>query len=599
MLPIRSHARRRLLSLPALPALPACFRRSYIPPVALKREILKASDPISEQLSDSLVWTPPKLRPKGSKPIARADKTRINITSESLCDDITTYLGDSLLRHQGCDLIDMYPGAGVWSRKLHDVLQPRSHILMEPDCALYTPFLQSLLDKPGTRLVPKAGIVWTDLNSVLSPEFLPHQTPRPWAPATPPERNDTLLVTMNLASFPARRFLNFESVASLVLFQLLSSMRAGSIFQRYGLVRLLVWTTPEDKSRLLPRVIQCRNRAAMDAELNTEWVREVAGVNNTLAPVAGHNFSRDMNIDIEGMAKVVARMRAQGLATPPGRESDMLADVREIGDGGVLAADNQAPVWPFSDEAEFLELSDEFQAGRIERGTNKFKRYQNLLHYHSWKQNRSGAFFTTEAERRAIIDLYRAASPDAPEREAAWIETLANQDRKRREQYQLYRDNLHVFNQDPPVLMWDRRPYEPLRVEPDEFFPNVPMALMDIQPRATHPLLRDMGRHSTHAGDFFELIMRSLMSFGTQGPSSALRYIAPGCSDAVIPNCPSLRDPDAGGSPMSGYGEISCRTLNERQMMEILQAWMDWPLKPSYSHLVGRLTDTEEPEDEE
>ncbi|KAK0750499.1 hypothetical protein B0T18DRAFT_128962 [Schizothecium vesticola] len=592
MFPIRSHARRHLLSLPG-----ALARRGYRTPTVLRREVLTAPNAVAKQLDASLVWKPPKER-KGAKPMVRADKTRVNITGDALCDDIAAYLGDSLLRHRGCDLIDMYPGAGVWSRKLHDVLQPRSHILLEPDAALYTPFLESLLARPGTRLVPKAGIVWSNLNAVLSPEFLPHQTPRPWAPDIPPERNDTLLVTMNLANFPARRFLNFESIASLVLFQLLSSMRAGSLFQRYGLVRLLIWTTPEDGARLLPRVIQSRNRAAIDAELNTEWVREVVGLNNTLEATGRFAYNRDKNIDVEGTARVVARMRAQGLVTPPGRESDLLREVLDMG-GAVSAAADQAPSWRFSDEEERLELVEAYQAGKVKADPAMLRRYRNLQNYHQWKLNRSSAFFSTDAERRAIVGLYRAGSPDAAAREAAWIETLDGQDRKLREQYQLYRDNLHVFNQDPPVLVWDRRLYEPLLGRPDEFFPNVPLALLDIQPRATHPLLRDMGRHSGHAGDYFELILRCLQQSGTQGPSRALDHIAPGCSDAVIPLCPSLRDPDVGGSPMGGYGEVSCRSLNERQMMEILQAWMEWPLKPSYAQLVGRLTDSDEPEEDE
>lgn len=594
MLPIRSHARRQLLAGLSGDLAPL-GRRGYRLPTAAHRDLLKAPNAVAKKLDATDIWAPAKER---KKPAVRADKTRVNVVSKALCNDIVDYLGDSLLRHKGCDLIDLYPGAGVWSRKLHDLLQPRSHIFLEPDDDLYTPFLQPLLNRPGVRLVPKAGIVWADLNSVLSPEFLPHQTPRPWGPDTPPERNDTLLVTMNLATFPRRRFSTFESMASLVLFQLLSSMRSGSIFQRYGLVRLLVWTNPEDKGRLVPRTVQSRNRAAIDAELNTEWVREVAGLNNTLDPDTRFTFHRDMNIDVEGTAQVAARMRAHGIVTPPGRETDLLRHVLDMG-GTAPAAADQAPAWRFSDDEERLELAEAFESGQIERDSPEIRRYHNLKNYHAWKLKRSGAFFGIDAERRAIVNLQRAGSPDAAAREAAWNESMIDLDRKLRQQYLLYRDNMHIFSQDPQVLMWDRRPYEPLRVQPDEFFPNVPLALVDIQPRATHPLLRDMGRHSRHAADYFELILRSLLQNGTQAPSRALESVAPGCSDAVVPHCPSLRDPAVGGSSLGGFGEVSCRTMNERQLMEILQAWMDWPLKPTYAQLVGRLTDTEDPEEDE
>lgn len=594
MLPIRSHARRQLLAGLSGDAAPLA-RRGYRMPTAYHRGLLKAPNAVAEKLDATDLWAPSKER---KKPTIRADKTRVNIISRALCNDIVDYLGDSLLRHKGCDLIDLYPGAGVWSRKLAAVLEPRSHIFFEPDDELYTPFLKPLLARPGTRLVPKPGIVWNELSSVLTPEFLPHQTPRPWGPDTPPERNDTLLVTMNLANYPRRRFSNFESIASLVLFQLLGSMRSGSIFQRYGLVRLLVWTMPEDKGRLLPRTVQSRNRAAIDAELNTEWVREVAGLNSTLEPDTAFTYHRDMNIDVEGTAQVAARMRARGIVTPPGRETDLLRHVLAMGGTAPSAAD-QAPAWRFSHDEERLELLEAHEAGQLEQNSPEDRRYRNLKHYHTWQLKRSGALFATDAERRAIIDLQRAGSPEAAAREAAWHESMEDMDRKMRQQYLLYRDNMHIFDQDPQVLMWDRRPYEPLRVQPDEFYPNVPLALLDIQPRATHPLLRDMGRHSGHAADYFELILRSLQQNGMQGVSRALESVAPGCSDAVVPHCPSLRDPAVGGSSLGGPGEVTCRTLNERQLMEILQAWMDWPLKPTYAQLVGRLTDTEEPEEDE
>lgn len=93
-------------------------------------------------------------------------------------DDILTFVKPSLERHVGCDLVDIYPGAGLWSSKLHDALQPRSHILLEPDEELYRPFLEPLLAKKGATLIPKSGIVWRDLSGILNPTHLPHQHER-------------------------------------------------------------------------------------------------------------------------------------------------------------------------------------------------------------------------------------------------------------------------------------------------------------------------------------------------------------------------------------------------------------------------------------
>ena len=47
------------------------------------------------------------------------------------------YLAPTLKPYRGCTIIDLNPGACVWTRKLHEFLQPKNHVLMEPE-ELYT-----------------------------------------------------------------------------------------------------------------------------------------------------------------------------------------------------------------------------------------------------------------------------------------------------------------------------------------------------------------------------------------------------------------------------------------------------------------------------
>lgn len=67
------------------------------------------------------------------------------------------YYGKSLDIHKGCDILDINPGAGLWSQKLHAYLQPRSHVLMEPSFQRFKTFLDPLLNAPGStyKLVEK------------------------------------------------------------------------------------------------------------------------------------------------------------------------------------------------------------------------------------------------------------------------------------------------------------------------------------------------------------------------------------------------------------------------------------------------------------
>ena len=132
--------------------------------------IFEPHGPVAEKLAATGVWvpnkrntrarvaaTPVKKRSTKKASTPNGDKSRVNIVSDKLCDDILSYIGPSLERHRGCDIVDLYPGAGEWSSKLNQFLQPRSHVLLEPDADLYRPFLQPLLDQPGTTLLPSGA----------------------------------------------------------------------------------------------------------------------------------------------------------------------------------------------------------------------------------------------------------------------------------------------------------------------------------------------------------------------------------------------------------------------------------------------------------
>ena len=79
--------------------------------------------------------------------------------------------------------------------------------------------------------------------------------------------------------------------------------------------------------------------------------------------------------------------------------------------------------------------------------------------------------------------------------------------------------------------------------------------------------------------------------------SKALESIWPGAAEGVLPHCPSLKDPARGGLPGTGHAELTPRILNETQWMEILDAWMRWPFRPSYSEMIARLADDSEAPD--
>ncbi|KAK1569675.1 uncharacterized protein LY79DRAFT_571467 [Colletotrichum navitas] len=586
--------------------------------VRLSKDILKTKTPTAKDLAKTRIWTTQadrvkeikaaKKAPKGKakekvkKPLG--DKARVNIVSDELCDDILKYIGPTLQRHRGCDLVDINPGAGVWSTKLHEFLQPRSHILMEPDADLYRPFLEPLLQRSNTQLLPQSGILWKELNEALG--HIQNQTPRPHDPAAVPERNDTLLLTANLAFYPKKRYRNFDSVAQLVLYQLISSIRNGNLFQKYGLVRMLIWTGPDEQYNFLAKTVQGRKKSVLDAEFACEWLAEVASRDMMLDTKPDARFVRDRWIDIDSTRDTMARMKASGLAIPEGRKHSITKRLEEEAaayDGPQAGAQVSRLHRPYFAEIEALEqASRDGPLDAKKRARLSFLRHQAerleecVVNYHDLLEEMKAIARLRQRIYDSDSDGDKAAAEaEFAARDRAWNEKVGAFGKNFSIDFRLIRDNLHVFRQEPSALLWDRRPYEPLAVRADEFFPNAECTLLDIQPKAMHPLLRQTGPGTSRAGDAFEMLQRSMFSASNDPISRSVERIWPGAAEGILPNCPSLRDPARGGVAGTGHGEICARALNEKQWTELLEAFMAWPFRPTYQQLIGRLADDFEP----
>ncbi|KAL2131700.1 hypothetical protein VTI74DRAFT_4719 [Chaetomium olivicolor] len=580
MFAVRSHVRTTSFS---------GARRCYASVAARPPNLRTASNEVARKLRDEGKFADFRSR-KGKN----QDRYRVNIVSEQLCDDVINYIKPTLARHEGCDLVDIFPGAGVWSSALNKALSPRSHLLLEPDEEFYKPFLAPLLEKPGTRLVPESGIVWEQLHKVLNPSLLPHQVERKYSPDETVPRNDTLLVTLNLSMYPKRKFRTFDSLTQLVLFQLIASIRPGALFQKYGLVRLLIWLADHEKSAVVPRTVQRRKKMAVETELATEYICEIAGSDTAESLSSQHTslYRRDQALDLESMELAAQRMKQAGYAIPEGREPEHVVEYGALDRSKLpnrLKLDRP-------NIAEYERLKAASEAGHIVKGMPEFERYKTLRHWMSWHKKRGGNIEEMLRERDAAVRAYVEAGSDeaalarALEAGAAWGDKLDSLEDSIRSEVLLHRDNMHVLRQDRPVLSWDRRYVEPLRVRPHEFFPQVPCALLDIQPKSAARVLRDMGPRSTRGGDNFDLILKGLMQHSVDPVYKALNRIYSG-ADGIIPYCRSLIDPALGGSPLSGSGALSSRSLAEHQLVDIAEAWMKWPFKPAYSDLVSRTVE--------
>ncbi|KFH46032.1 hypothetical protein ACRE_031340 [Hapsidospora chrysogenum ATCC 11550] len=553
---------------------------------------------MAEKLHEANIWNPSRRGRKIQKwegfSLSSIESRRVNIVSEKLCHDVIQRLGPSLERHRGCDLIDINPGVSMWSRALHDAVQPRRHLMLDPSAEEYEPLRKESMGDRKIEIIPKSGIMWSDLKDVMASHIDPHQ--RRVSPGEQPERNDTLLVTANLATFPSKRLWNFDNIATMVLYQLLSSIRSSGDFQRYGVVRMLIWVNDELKRPMLPRSILGRKRPAFAAELSCDWIHEVAGCDVPGAS-ADRLSVRDQWVHYESAANTLRRMEEQGIVTPPGRETSMLKMV--TADPSLLnqpLAGRRPPLVPRAYmaeleamEAEGVELDDKSEQERL-----------NQLRYRDRRDVKDSAVYLELLQLREAIFKMEPSSAEFAAAKRDFDDRLENISKNMRNEYFLIQDGYHLFrHQAAQTLLWDRRAYEPLAIDLEEFYPNAPICLLDIQPKSMDPVFRQNGPSSNRSGDYSSLMLRALFR-STTSPvyPTATDGLWPGFAEMARDHCPSLWDPALGGSPMSGHGSLKVRAMGETQWTELMKAWMRWPFRPEYLQMLGRSMDSEESDQE-
>ncbi|KAL2687862.1 hypothetical protein Neosp_005431 [[Neocosmospora] mangrovei] len=549
--------------------------------------MLVAENPVAQKLKDTGLW---KFGKRGKKAAGGpvGDKHRVNIVSEKLCDDIANYIGPSLDRHRGCDIIDINPGAGLWSRTLHDLVQPRKHILMEPDVEIYGSMLSDLIERPGVQLLPKPGILWREVNDMLATCISPEKKADPNAE---PQRNDTLLVNINMSFAPPKKFQMFECVSTMVLYQLMASIKTASLFQQYGLVRMLIWVNDDSKRRLLPRSATRRKKSNFETELSCEWIHEIAGKDVELET---HEL-RDEWINLESGYNTLARMKKAGLTMPSDRETFLYKTVTadESLMGQKLAGERR-PILSRPFRTELEDLEDELATGKTAEAS---KRLKALRYRERYDIEDSNTYHDLIQQGEAASQIYNTDPAAFAAADAAWSAKVERLKKNNRKEYVIIRDNYHLFRQDPPMLHWDQRLYEPLSVLPEEFYPQVPCALLDLQPKTMHKYLRQHGR-TAREGSLADIILRFWFGYSLYPVSKAMDSLWPGFGH-MYPQIKTVRDPAKGGSPLTGHGELPARCVNEEQWTEIVEAFLNWPFVPQYQELVGRMMDEGEGEDED
>ena len=502
-------------------------------------------------------------------------------------------LGPSLKPHVGCSIIDLNPGPALWSSKVHEILQPRSHVLVEPDPKYHEPFLKPLLDAPGSRYHLRT---WEpsksfDLYRYIREGLIPNSHMDRNTGGTATQRNDSILILIN-TSRGERKFKGRGKFASHFRAQAFcSSLQRMDGLNAQGPVRMLMWLPDVEKHGLLPRTIAHRTALSLILDMYFHVEEIVTGGRQV-------RKRRETFIELESGKQVARRMGAASVQIPKDRQDDIQRRAQEALAKPSKETASQVRDDPREWETELQELEKAY-ANKLfskfskhalpearqgsQQITPQFRRLE-LLRYALTHDDKNRMTIETLLAKEDQVDalqielLHKCLTPK--EREAITVKRdqiyktskdhAANSAVRVRKLLSFLGDDRRAFSLEPPLLMWDRRTAEPLLADESEFYNAKSASLLDFQPLTPrpYPLTGEQWLYLDH-------MLRAIMNYGT---IKHLQSTAPGAFEALLPQVPSLTDPLKGGR--AKHDELRSRCLTPEMAQGLAIAWERWPLRP-------------------
>lgn len=538
-------------------------------------------------------------------------------------------------------MIDLQPGACLFSSKLHDFLKPKWHLLVEPEDHYFKPFIKPLLDKPGstyryTQLnISHSSSYWSEFQRIQrDPTLLP---PRPSLPVEDPKRRQfdpSLLVIGNLARQP-RAKANTHSVAQaqLMLHQLGRHALANQYFQNAGLVRMMLWLPEVYKPAILAAVPWLRSgfNVGLDMGLNISeavFVESLDSIYQGRTNAFKQRRRRSGILDDLSNHDVQERMRKAEISPPQGRQ------LQSLDSGSPPAVKSVVPVSPLSPNIgsvselqakiditssrlrdmfswlryaitpnkaalatieypqaavaveEFLKLSNQgLKKERITVLLDLALRLVNIeTNFKELEDNNADR--TSLGDLRKSILVLDHEFTDLFERASMYTKT-AVQD--------LFEDQMAFFLS-PSLLTLYQRSYQPLKADADEFWPKQDLALFDIIPKGRDLAVPGLANSEEATRFCAELLQMLFTSRGLSLPQ-ALDRVGVNAAKDLIPMVPAITDARKGGR--LNPNNLRVRMVTEEMVEGLVKAFFEWPFRPQSWELAlanNNLKDSNHPE---
>ncbi|EUC49682.1 hypothetical protein COCMIDRAFT_83931 [Bipolaris oryzae ATCC 44560] len=555
---------------------------------------------------------------------------RAQIVSPDLCDDVIKYAGPTLEKHKGCDILDINPGAGLWSQKLHDYLQPRSHVLLEPRFDRFEDLLEPLLNAPGSKysLIEKDPTDLDTYSNMVTEGVFPQQTIRDPRDPKAQEPNNTLLVTGSLIWDPPLSGLGFDSMAKQIHYHLSAAARSNELFHAYGLIRTLFWMQQEDFGTSMADSISTMYKTNRFMEMS-QSINVLVNGTQTPRKVGKGSSGREPHYSIESTVHALRRGKKLGMELPPHRRDrihEFAADIERIsnGTGRIKSAEIQ----------EYLheqQLAGKSTTGLLSEGLIEHYEIEKTIRQkypdieipngtalqspktrkkivpedhpakdqiRKYLSDCAQINFTQrlKSQIEAIADVGEAMyelegkilrMQDGPEKDAAMAkleELNASWEEGNRKMPLNYArapateldDRLALRAPPAPRVQWDSRPFEPLTMYNNEAWPTNRLSLI-----STEPIPQPTAEYHDYY-DWLHDFIHGLYANPSDTIPEALDKMQHGLRD-IMEECPSLRDPDKGGRLQMDHFRV--RLLTPEMITEMLDAYLNWPFKaPGSDH---------------
>ncbi|KAF2176377.1 S-adenosyl-L-methionine-dependent methyltransferase [Zopfia rhizophila CBS 207.26] len=534
---------------------------------------------------------------------------RTQIVSPDLCDDILSYMGPSLEKHKGCDILDINPGVGLWSSKVHDYLKPRSHILLEPEPETYGEFLQPLVTNTKSKYKLVTGDItqFKTYSDLIKDGYFPHQTPV----TESNEPNNSLLVIGSLIWDPPLPGMGFSSLSKQLMLQFSHSAWSNDMFHAFGPARMLLWSNNVDMVGVLPTAMNNNSKYSLYMQKLSN-VTEIASPTLAIRGSGRGAISRDPRYILEGVAKALNTAKRKGIELPAHRREsihDFAEDIWRLSNGtGIMSV---------ADSNRYLreqEASGKSTQGLLIEGARELARVEKALESNplmfrvetltktgtstrvseeGWRISRLRASVNRSEKVREIREKLVDTGEQIHNLECAILNTTDEKKkemaRNRIEQlsqelgqnlgqnhisiqegFEMELDDRLALRSQANRLGWDKRAFEPIVVHSDEVWPFGRVSLVDIEPK---PIPE--GQSSTFF-EYFQDFVVALFSKPSLSLPEALEQLAPGASE-LMRKVPALRDPAKGGR--LNMDNLRVRMLTAEMVDGLCNAYMEWPFR--------------------